>query len=59
MLSLKCDHPLFCEFPIFFSTVKLKFFKLIHRFNICILKYWYRLCLFSNFPQFITKKFGN
>ena len=24
MLSLKCDYPLLCEFPILFSTVKLK-----------------------------------
>ena len=23
MLSLKCDHPLSCEFPILFSTVKV------------------------------------
>ena len=23
MLSLKCDHPFLCEFPILFSTVKL------------------------------------
>ena len=24
MLGLKCDHPLLSEFPIFFSTVKVK-----------------------------------
>ena len=44
ILSLKCDHPLLCEFSILFSTVKLKlghkFSKLIHRFNIRILKCW-------------------
>ena len=42
ILSLKCDHPLLCEFSILFSTVKLKlrhkFPQLIHRFNIGILK---------------------
>ena len=36
MLSLKCDYPHLCEFPILFSTVKLKsghkFSQLIHRF---------------------------
>ena len=44
MLSLKCDHPLLCEFPILFSTVKLKLehklSQLIHRLDICILKRW-------------------
>ena len=45
VLSLKCDHPfLLCEFPILFSTVKLKlghnFSQFIHRFKIWILKYW-------------------
>ena len=44
ILSLKCDHPLLCEFSILFSTVKLKlghkFSQLIHRFNIGILKCW-------------------
>ena len=44
MLSLKCDHPLLCEFPILFPTVKLKlghrFSQLIHRFNIWILICW-------------------
>ena len=44
ILSLKCDHPLLCEFSILFSTVKLtlgyKFSQLIHRLNIGILKYW-------------------
>ena len=24
MLSLKCDHPFLCKFPILFSTEKLK-----------------------------------
>ena len=42
MLSLKCDDPLFCEFSIVFSIVKLKlgrkFSQLIHRFNIGIFK---------------------
>ena len=42
MLSLKRDHPLLCEFPVLFSTVKLKlgnkFSQLTHRFNIWILK---------------------
>ena len=44
ILSLKCDHPLLCEFSILVSIVKLKlghnFSKLIHRFNIGILKCW-------------------
>ena len=44
MLSLKCDHPLLCEFPILFSTAKRrfghKFSQLIRRFNIWILKCW-------------------
>ena len=30
ILSLKCDHPLLCEFSILFSTVKLK---LGHKFS--------------------------
>ena len=45
MLSLKCDHLLLCEFPILFSTVKVKlwntFSQLIHKFNIWNLKCWY------------------
>ena len=53
MLSLKCDHPLSCEFPILFSTVKLKlghkFSQLIRRFNICILKCWSGVVYISNF----------
>ena len=24
MLILKCDHPFLCEFPVLFSTMKLK-----------------------------------
>ena len=45
VLSLKYDHHfLLCEFPILFSTVKLKlghnFSQFIHRFKIWILKYW-------------------
>ena len=53
MLTLKCDHPLLCEFPILFSTVKLKlghqFFQLIHRFNIWILKCWSGAVYISKF----------
>ena len=53
MLTLKCDHPLLCEFPILFSTVKLKlghtFSQLIHRFNIWILKCWLGAVYFSKF----------
>ena len=53
MLSLKCDHPLLCEFPILFSTVKLKlghkFSQLIHRFNIGILKCWSGTVYISKF----------
>ena len=61
MLSLKCDHPLLCEFPILFSTVKLKlghkFSQLIHRFNIWILKCWSGAVYISNFFP-IHKKDG-
>ena len=53
ILSLKCDHPLLCEFSILFSTVKLKlghkFSQLIHRFNIGILKCWSGAVYISNF----------
>ena len=53
MLSLKCDPPLLCEFPIFFSTAKLKlghkFSQLIHRFNIWIFKCWSGAVLISKF----------
>ena len=53
MLSLKCDHALLCEFPILFSTVKLKlghkFSQLIHRFNIWILKCWSGAVYISKF----------
>ena len=42
VLSLKCDHPVLCEFSILFSILKLElgqtFSQLIHRFNIGILK---------------------
>ena len=52
-LSFKCYHPLLCEFPILFSTVKLKlghtFSQLIHRFNIWILKCWLGAVYFSKF----------
>ena len=61
MLCLKCDHPFLCEFPIFFSTVKLKlghkFSLLIHRFNIGI-GFWnvgLELCIFPSFSQFIKE----
>ena len=55
ILSLKCDHPLLCEFSILFWTVKLKLghklSQLIHRFNIGILKCWSgTLCIFKFFP---------
>ena len=44
LLSLKCDHPVLCEFHILFSPVKVKlghkFSQLIHKFNIWILKCW-------------------
>ena len=53
MLSLKCDHALLCEFPILFSTVKLKlehqFSQLIHGFNIWILKCWSGAVYISKF----------
>ena len=53
MLSLKCDHPLLCEFPILFSTVKVKlghkFSQLIHKFNIWILKCWSGAVYISKF----------
>ena len=53
ILSLKCDHPLLCEFSILFSTVKLKlghrFSQLIHRFNIGILKCWSGAVYISKF----------
>ena len=57
ILSLKCDHPLLCEFSILFSTVKLKlghkFSQLIHRFKIGL-----GLCILPIFSQFI-KEMGN
>ena len=53
ILSLKCDHPLLSEFPILFSTVKLKlghkFSLLIHRFNSWILKCWSGAVYISKF----------
>ena len=58
-LSLKCDHPVLCEFPILFSTgqVKLgqKFSQLIHKFNIWILIVGLGLCVFPSFSQFIKR----
>ena len=59
ILSLKCDHPLLCEFSILFPTVKLKlghkFSQLIHRFNIGILKCWSGTVPISKFSQFIKE----
>ena len=53
ILSLKCDHPLLCEFSISFSTMKLKlghkFSQLIHRFNIGISKCWSGAVYISKF----------
>ena len=53
ILSLKCDHPLLCEFSILFSTVKLKlehkFFQFINTFNIGILKCWSGTVYISKF----------
>ena len=53
ILSLKCDHPLLCEFSILFSKVKLKlghnFSQLIHRFNIGILKCSFGTAYISKF----------
>ena len=53
ILSLKCDHPLLSEFSILFWTVKLKlehkFFQLIYRFNIGILKCWSGAVYISKF----------
>ena len=44
MASLKCDNPFLCEFPVLFSTMKLKlghnFSQFIHRFKIWSLKCW-------------------
>ena len=53
ILSLKCDHPLLCEFSILLSTVKLKlgnkFSQLINRLNIGILKCWSGAVYISKF----------
>ena len=51
MLSLKCDHPLLCEFPILFSIVKVKLGQLILKFNIWIWKYWSGAAYISKFFQ--------
>ena len=57
ILSLKCDHPLLCEFSILFWTVKLKLD--INFLNSSIdstLGFWnvgLGLCVFSSFSQFI------
>ena len=53
MLSLKCDHPLLCGYPILFSTVEFKlghtFSQLTHRFNILTLKCWSGAVYISKF----------
>ena len=53
ILSLKYDHPRLYEFPILFSTVKLKlyhkFSQLIHIFNMGILKCWSGAAYISKF----------
>ena len=52
-LSLKCDHPVLCEFSILFSTLELKlghkFSQLSHGFNIETLKYWSGAVYISKF----------
>ena len=62
MLSLKCDHPLLCEFPILFSRKKVKlghrFSQLIHKFNIWILKCCSWAVYISKFFS-IHKEMGN
>ena len=62
MLSLKCVHPLLYEFPILFSTVKVKlgqrFSQLIYKFNIWAWKCWSGAVYISKFFQFI-KEMGN
>ena len=62
MLSLKCDHPLLCEFPILFSRKKVKlghkFSQLIHKFNIWILKCWSGAVYISKFFS-VHKEIGN
>ena len=59
ILSLECDHPLLCEFSILFSTVKLKlghkFYQLIHRFNIGIMKCWTGAVYISKFFPILTR----
>ena len=59
MLSLECDHPLLCEFPILFSTLKVKlehkFSQLIHKFNIWILKCSSVAVYIPSFSQFIKR----
>ena len=63
MLSLKCDHPLLCELPILFSTVKLKlghkFSQLIHKYNISVLKCWFGAEDISKFFPIHKKEMGN
>ena len=61
MSSLKCDHPLLCEFLTLFSTVKVKlghkFSQLIHKFNIWLLKCWSgAVYIYKFFPIHIKKR---
>ena len=60
MLSLKCYHPLLCEFPILFLTVKVKlghkFSQFIHKFNILILKCWSVAVYIYKFFPILKKK---
>ena len=61
-LSLKCGHPLLCEFPVIFLTKKVKlghkFSQLIHKFNIWILKCWSGALYISKLFS-IHKEMGN
>ena len=63
MLSLKCDHPLLCELPILFSTVKLKlghtFSQPIHKYNISVLKCWFGAEYISKFFPIHKKEMEN
>ena len=55
MLSLKCDHTFLCEFPILFSTVKLK---LGHGYNFQIQSKIQNLDfeILKSFSQFIKER---
>ena len=61
MLSLKCDHPLLCEFPVLFSAAKLKLGHFPNSSIDSIFGFWnvgLGLCIFPSFSQFI-KEMGN